>query len=95
LDINGYFLYETRNFFLFFFCFFSLFSSCVLCLSLSVALVYFVSILDGTAFRFSLTFIYGDVDDGEDDYDDNVDVEGNVIYMEAVRFVVRGNISTR
>jgi hypothetical protein len=54
-----------------------------------------VSILDGTAFRFSLTFIYGDVDDDEDDYDDNDDVEGNVIYMEAVRFVVRGNISTR
>ena len=79
----------------FFFCFFCLSSSYVLCLSLSVALVYFVSILDGTAFRFSLTFIYGDVDDGEDNYDDNVDVEGNAIYMEAVRFVVRGNLSTQ
>ena len=78
-----------------FFCFFCLSSSYVLCLSLSVALVYFVSILDGTAFRFSLTFIYGDVDDGEDNYDDNVDVEGNAIYMEAVRFVVRGNLSTQ
>jgi hypothetical protein len=54
-----------------------------------------VSILDGTAFLFSLTFIYGDVDDGEDNYDDNVDVEGNAIYMEAVRFVVRGNLSTQ
>ena len=91
--VTSYMKHEI--FFVLFFAFFCLSSSCVLCLSLSVALVYFVSILDGTAFRVSLTFIYGDVDDGEDDYDHNVDVEGNAIYMEAVRFVVRGNLSTR
>lgn len=70
--VTSYMKHEL--FFVLLFAFFVFFFVFVWCLSLSVALVYFVSTLDGT-------FIYGDVDHGEDYYDDNVDVEGNLCHL--------------